>query len=212
MTIGKLPRCARWLTAFLVAAEKLRCVCHCAPHIEYKLERARALPRSQPRGKASRFSKWLSPDSRWACYRHTLPVGSASAAALSNLAELNLFPPAAALGADHARAEPRHLGLSRMARHIDQPRVRQASFRHDAIKFCTPSSRMLPSVIAGPAVAWGSFDYLVGAGEERRRNVEAKRLGRRMFSTSSNFVGCSTGRSAGLAPCKILCTWLAARR
>ena len=30
--------------------------------------------------------------------------------------------------------------------------------------------------------------------------------------TSSNFVGCSTGRSAGLAPLRILSTNLAARR
>jgi hypothetical protein len=28
----------------------------------------------------------------------------------------------------------------------------------------------------------------------------------RMFSTNSNFVGCSIGRSAGLTPCRILCT------
>jgi hypothetical protein len=30
--------------------------------------------------------------------------------------------------------------------------------------------------------------------------------------TSSNFVGCSTGRSAGLVPCKILCTYPPPRR
>src|SRR5262249_45484105 len=30
--------------------------------------------------------------------------------------------------------------------------------------------------------------------------------------TSSNLVGCSTGRSAGFAPLRILSTWLAARR
>jgi hypothetical protein len=33
-----------------------------------------------------------------------------------------------------------------------------------------------------------------------------------MLMTSSNFVGCSTGRSAGLAPLRILSTWAAARR
>jgi hypothetical protein len=32
------------------------------------------------------------------------------------------------------------------------------------------------------------------------------------FTTSSNFVGCSTGRSAGLAPLKILSTYVPARR
>src|SRR5262249_53228232 len=32
------------------------------------------------------------------------------------------------------------------------------------------------------------------------------------FTTSSNLVGCSTGRSAGRVPCKILCTYPAARR
>ncbi len=30
--------------------------------------------------------------------------------------------------------------------------------------------------------------------------------------TSSNFIGCSTGSSAGLVPCRILCTYVAARR
>ena len=34
----------------------------------------------------------------------------------------------------------------------------------------------------------------------------------RMFSTNSNFTGCSIGRSEALAPCRILDTWLAARR
>jgi hypothetical protein len=34
----------------------------------------------------------------------------------------------------------------------------------------------------------------------------------RRFTTSSNFEGCSTGRSAGLAPFKILSTKTAARR
>src|SRR5262249_32527844 len=32
------------------------------------------------------------------------------------------------------------------------------------------------------------------------------------LTTSSNLTGCSTGRSAGLAPCKILCTYTAPRR
>src|SRR5262249_18537699 len=34
----------------------------------------------------------------------------------------------------------------------------------------------------------------------------------RAFTTSSNFDGCSTGRSPGLTPCRIFLTWLAARR
>jgi hypothetical protein len=39
------------------------------------------------------------------------------------------------------------------------------------------AARMLPSVIAGRAVAWASFDHLVGAGEELRRDGESERVG-----------------------------------
>ena len=37
-------------------------------------------------------------------------------------------------------------------------------------------------------------------------NVRPSALAARMFTTNSNFVGCSTGRSAGLAPFRILST------
>ena len=42
--------------------------------------------------------------------------------------------------------------------------------------------------------------------------VRPRAFAARLFRTSSNFVGCSTGRSAGLAPFKILSTKTAARR
>ena len=43
------------------------------------------------------------------------------------------------------------------------------------------------------------FDHLVGAAEQRDWEGEAKRLGVLMLMTSSNVVGCSTGRSPALA-------------
>src|SRR5437899_1099734 len=46
-----------------------------------------------------------------------------------------------------------------------------------------------------------------GGGIVRPRAFAVLRL-----TTSSNFVGCSTGRSPGLAPFKILSTYVAARR
>src|SRR5262245_52035227 len=56
------------------------------------------------------------------------------------------------------------------------------------------------------------FDHLVGAGDEERRHVEAERLGGLRLMTRSNFVGCSTGMSAGFAPRRILTTRSAPRR
>jgi hypothetical protein len=56
------------------------------------------------------------------------------------------------------------------------------------------------------------FDHLVGARKNRRRHVEAERLATIRLPTRSNLVGCSTGRSAGFAPLKILSIKSPARR
>ena len=47
-----------------------------------------------------------------------------------------------------------------------------------------------------------SFDYLFGAGERRRRNGEAERLGGHEFTANSNSVG-SVSKSLILSPFKI---------
>ena len=55
--------------------------------------------------------------------------------------------------------------------------------------------------------AGSSFDHLVGAGEQRRRARRARAPWRSSrLMTRSNLVGCSTGRSAGFAPRRILST------
>jgi hypothetical protein len=57
------------------------------------------------------------------------------------------------------------------------------------------------------------LDHLVGALLEEPRHVEAERpCGLEIDDQRSNFVGCSTGISAGFPPCKILTTNAAARR
>jgi len=66
--------------------------------------------------------------------------------------------------------------------------------------------RFVPKADSCNAANRALFDHLVGSGEQRLRHVEAERLGGREIDASSNLVGCSTGRSAGLAPLRILST------
>jgi hypothetical protein len=47
------------------------------------------------------------------------------------------------------------------------------------------------------------FDHFVGNREQRRWNAQSEHAILRL-TTSSNLVGCSTGRSAGLAPLNVL--------
>jgi hypothetical protein len=49
-----------------------------------------------------------------------------------------------------------------------------------------------------------SLDYFVRARQDVRRNREADLLGRLQIDHQLELVGCSTGRSAGLAPLRIL--------
>jgi hypothetical protein len=44
-----------------------------------------------------------------------------------------------------------HFGFSGILRYIDQASCRQAGLRQEAISLCTPKSRMLRSVMGGPA-------------------------------------------------------------
>ena len=57
-----------------------------------------------------------------------------------------------------------------------------------------------------------SFDHLVRSRQHIRRNRQADLLGRFQIDDQLKLVGCSTGRSAGLAPFRILSTYVAARR
>ena len=50
------------------------------------------------------------------------------------------------------------------------------------------------------------FDHLVGATSSEGGTVRPSALAVFMLITNSNFVGCSTGRSAGLVPLRILST------
>jgi hypothetical protein len=60
--------------------------------------------------------------------------------------------------------------------------------------------------------AWQSANHLVGLVEQKRRDVDAERVGGLEVDDELNFVGCSTGSSPGFSPFKILSTYTVARR
>src|ERR1700730_11972958 len=75
-----------------------------------------------------------------------------------------------------------------------------------ASQFCAPQ-RKTPSAASGLVRRKKSLlDHLVGAQQEYLRMVKPMALAALRLITSSNFVGCSIGRSAGLAPLNILST------
>ena len=59
----------------------------------------------------------------------------------------------------------------------------------------------LDELKAGAAACRALFDNLIRPQQKRLRDRQANALAVFMLMTSSNFVGCSTGRSPGLAPC-----------
>src|SRR4030095_8236815 len=82
------------------------------------------------------------------------------------------------------------------------------------------TSTWLPSTGSGPEFIEGNTDFrlfhhritLSALAKTLGGIVNPICLAALRLITSSNFVGCSTGISAGLAPFRILSTWVAARR
>ena len=78
-----------------------------------------------------------------------------------------------------------------------------------------PSGERTRARRSGGMRCWAGVDYSMTESARNRiddGNVRPRALAVLRFRTSSNFVGCSTGRSAGLAPLRILSTKVAARR
>jgi len=84
---------------------------------------------------------------------------------------------------------------------------------------CIAPQRM--SALCQKETSTASFDHLVSAGHSRIASARAKNASGTMrpmvfalfrLTASSNFVGCSMGKSFGRSPCRILCTNLALSR
>src|SRR5437016_960990 len=69
-----------------------------------------------------------------------------------------------------------------------------------------------PNELTEPLSDTALLDDLIHLQQHRPGIVNPSALAVLRLTTSSNLVGCSTGRSAGLAPFKILSTKVAARR
>jgi hypothetical protein len=101
-----------------------------------------------------------------------------------------------------AKARLQDIELAGISQRISQPRLAHS-------KELSVSSAQVVERSADAQMGYSrsiSFDHVVGAREQRCRHVNAKRLGSLESVTSSNFVGCSAGISAGLPPCRILIT------
>ena len=71
------------------------------------------------------------------------------------------------------------------------------------VRHCRQPKTCTEAAMSSRSKTASLFDHLVGAGEQRRRHGEAEHLGSLWLMTSSNFVDCTTGRSAGLAPLRM---------
>jgi hypothetical protein len=120
---------------------------------------------------------------------------------------VDLVAATAALSAHHARAEPRHLGFSRIARHVDQRRV-TASVVQAGRKQPLHAQRAHVGERHRRAVGLLGLHSITSSARSKNASetVSPNAFADLRLITNSNLSGCSIGRSSGLSPRKILVT------
>src|SRR5262249_60793321 len=103
----------------------------------------------------------------------------------------------------YARDFPALLCLNRTAKREEQSAKR---------KSIDVSSHKFPRVLQIPAPCSLLFDNFIRSHQHVWRNRYADLLRRFQIDDQLKLTGCSTGRSAGLVPLRILSTYVAARR